>query len=346
MPVFEPQGLATIIGSLPFTDPQEACSLVFKYTPDIPAWPQLPKRSFLENMYVQFSEGFPGVVIEKERIYVDRSRDLSQPLEQLYAAYLENRIDHGDTSLGAAAGLHTFLAQSEQLTKKPLAVKGQIVGPVSWGIAVTDQDRRPLLYDETLADALAKHLRLKAAWQERVLSRVSPNTIILVDEPYMSALGSAFISLSKEQAIALLGEVLAGIKGLKGIHCCANTDWSVVLQTPLDILSFDTYNYGETLRLYPAEVKDFLERGGVIAWGIVPSEEEALTRETVETLLSRLEGEMRALSQKGIPFTRIVERSLITPSCGLGSLSPEAALKALEMTAGVSREFRRQYLKL
>ncbi|GAG48204.1 unnamed protein product, partial [marine sediment metagenome] len=66
---------------MPHTDPKEACSLVARFLPEIPAWPQLPKRSFLENMYAQFSDGFPGVVIEGDRIYVDCAKDLEKPLE-------------------------------------------------------------------------------------------------------------------------------------------------------------------------------------------------------------------------------------------------------------------------
>ena len=96
---FELNGLATAIGSMPHVDPQEACSLVLNYLPEIPTWPQLCNRSFLENMYVQFSEGFPGIVLEEERIWVDRNQDLSKSLEQLYAAYLENRIDQSAVNL-------------------------------------------------------------------------------------------------------------------------------------------------------------------------------------------------------------------------------------------------------
>ena len=125
--------LPTTIGSMPHTDPQAACSLVIRYLKDIPAWPQLPRRSFLENMYVQFSEGFPGVVIEGDRIYVDRSKDLQKPLEELYTAYLENNVDKYPISPDYAAGLHAFLAQTN-LT--PLAVKGQVVGPLTWGLTV------------------------------------------------------------------------------------------------------------------------------------------------------------------------------------------------------------------
>jgi hypothetical protein len=140
---FELNGLATAIGSMPHVEPREACSLVLKYLSEIPAWPQLPKKSFLENMYVQFSEGFPGVIVEGERIWVDRSKDLSKPLEQLYTAYLENNIEYGAISARYAAGFHAFLKEAKQKGRK--AVKGQVTGPISFGLSVTDQNRRPLL---------------------------------------------------------------------------------------------------------------------------------------------------------------------------------------------------------
>jgi methionine synthase II (cobalamin-independent) len=338
---FELNGLATAIGSMPHVEPREACSLVLKYLSEIPAWPQLPKKSFLENMYVQFSDGFPGVTLEGERIWVDRSRDLSQPLENLYSAYLENRLEHGEMSTKYAAGLHAFLEQAKGKGQK--AIKGQVTGPISFGLSVTDQNRRPLLYDETLADAIAKHLRLKAAWQEKKLQGVCPKTIISVDEPYLSSIGSAFVSISRERVVSLIGEVLEGISGLKAVHCCGNTDWSIVLQTSLDILSFDAYDYGETLALYPVEVKNFLNRGGVIAWGIVPNNEQALAKETASSLGNRLGEAMKLLSDKGISDDTIKSQCLITPSCGLEPVSIEAATRALELTAAVSADFGKRH---
>jgi len=270
-------------GSLPHTDPIEACRLVTRFLKDIPVWPQLPKRSFLENMYVQYSQGFPGVVIEREgeKIYIDRSKDLSKPLERLYQAYLENDFAKYPISQEYAPGLYAFLAL-ENLT--PRAVKGQVTGPISWGLTVLDQDKKSILYDDVLGDAVAKLLRLKAGWQERVLKKLSRNTIIFLDEPYMTSYGSAYISLSRERVISLLDEVFGGIRGLKGVHCCGNTDWSVLLATSVNILNFDAYNFAESLTLYPKEVKRFLERGNAIAWGIVPNQPETLAKETVASL--------------------------------------------------------------
>ncbi|MFC1949535.1 methionine synthase [Chloroflexota bacterium] len=342
MPDTEFGCLPTMIGSMPHKDPDKACALVSRCLKDIPAWPQLPKRSFLENMYAQYSEGFPGVVIEGDRIYVDRSEDkIQKPLEQLYAAYLENDFDKYAVSPDYAAGLHAFLSMDNL---SPRAVKGHVTGPVSWGLTVTDADRRSIIYDETLADAAARLLRLKASWQERELSELSKKTIIFVDEPYMSSFGSAYVSLSREKVISLLEEVFGGISGLKGTHCCGNTDWSVLLDTSIDILSFDTYNYAESLSLYPAEVKKFLDKGGAIAWGIVPNEAETLAGETVASLKDRLEEAMVPFTRNGVRFKQLIQQGLLTPSCTLTTLSEDAAGQALELLAELSQAVRKRYL--
>jgi len=342
MPNIEFGCLPTAIGSMPHTNPLEACSQVIHYLKDIPTWPQLPKRSFMENMYIQFSQGFPGVMVKENSIYIDRSQDLDKPLEQLYAAYLENDADKYPVSAEYAPGLHSFLSLTTLL---PLAVKGQIIGPISWGLTVTDDGHQSIIYDDVLGDAAAKLLRLKASWQEKALSQISRNTIIFVDEPSMASFGSAFFSLSRERVISLLEEVLGGISGLKGVHCCGNTDWSVLLSTSADILSFDAYNYAQSLSLYPSEIKEFLDRKGTIAWGIIPNDEESLAKESVASLKDRLEEAMAPFTRKGIRFKQLIEQGLLTPSCGLAPLAAkEASAQALKLLAELSIVIRKRYL--
>ncbi|KKL09126.1 hypothetical protein LCGC14_2568990, partial [marine sediment metagenome] len=209
----------------------------------------------------------------------------------------------------------------------------------------TDDSRRAIIYDDILGDAVAKFLRLKAAWQERRLREVCPNTIIFVDEPYMVSFGSAFVPLSRERVVSLLEEVFAGISRLKGVHCCGNTDWSVLLDTSADILSFDAYNYAQSLSLYPAEVKKFLDGRGTIAWGIIPSDEESLAKESVASLQERLEETMAPFTRKDIHFRQLLRQGLLTPSCGLAALATEeASARALELLAELSARIRKRYI--
>jgi len=335
--------LPTIIGSMPHTDPVKACALIARFLQKIPAWPQLPRRSFLENMYVQYSEGFPGVVVENDRIYVETSKDYSKSLEELYGAYLKNDDDKYPFGHDYAAGFYAFL---EQPALSPLAVKGHVTGPLSWGLTVADENKRAILYNDVLGDAVPKLLKLKAAWQEKELYKISKNTIIFVDEPYMASYGSSVAAgpfSSPEKVAAMIDEVFEGINGLKGLHCCGNTDWSVLLKTKLDILNFDTYNYAESLTLYPDEVKAFVSRGGCIAWGIVPNNTESLTKETVASLRDRLEEAMAPFTRNGLRFKDLVAHSLLTPSCTLIPLGEEGSEKALELLTALSAEMRSRY---
>jgi len=302
--------LPTVIGSMPHTDPAEACSLIAHYLKDIPA-------------------------------YVDSSQDLSKLLEQLYAAYLDNDVGKYPVSPEYAAGLYSFLGLKNL---SPKTVKGQITGPITWGLTVTDDSKRAILYDDVLGDAVPRFLRLKAAWQEKKLKEICSNTIIFVDEPYMAAFGSVGMLITKERVVSLLEEVFAGISGLKGVHCCGNTDWSILLDTSTDIISFDTYNYAQSLSLYPAEVKKFLERKGAIAWGIVPNDEESLAKESVASLKDRLEEAMAPFTRKGVHFQQLIEQGLLTPSCGLASISTEAATRVLELLTELSAKIRKRYL--
>ncbi|HJX03345.1 MAG TPA: methionine synthase [Dehalococcoidia bacterium] len=329
--------VATGIGSMPHTDAAKACELIYKYLKQLPFWPQLPARSPLENMYLQYSQGFPGMQEQNGKAAVIRSSNFDEDLERLYHDYEEKRSENYGVTADHAAGLYAF----ESLKfKYPHMIKGQITGPISWGLAVTDEAGRGILYDDLLAETAAKFLHLKAAWQENFLHGISPHTIIFLDEPYLSSLGSAFVSISNQLVSSLLEEVMSGIGGIKGIHCCGATDWSLLLNSSTDILSFDTYNYADSLACYPAEVKAFLQRGGNIAWGIVPNDADPLAGETAASLMDRLGEAISAYTYDGISYRQVLSQSLLTPSCSLTSLSIDAAESALQVLDEVSRRLQ------
>jgi hypothetical protein len=146
--------------------------------------------------------------------------------------------------------------------------------------------------------------------------------IIFLDEPYLTSLGSAFVSLPPEKVRALLEETLGGISGLRGVHCCGNTDWSLLLGLPINILSFDAYNYAGALSAYAAEVRSFIGNGGAVAWGIIPNDEDHLAKESASSLKDRLEEAMAPFA-KELPSGGWWNNS--SSLCGLASLSPAAA---------------------
>ncbi len=344
---FIPEGLATSIGSLPYRDPKKAVEKVLQAFPEIPAWPQLPNRSFLENMYVQFSEGLPCIVVEPERekIYFDTNRDLMAEMEVFYNKVIECNLDQFAVSEEYAAGFHRFLeavAKGREKLTRLSYVKGQVVGPISFGLTVTDQNKRAILYNDDLMDAVVKTCTMKAAWQVRELKKVFPNVMVWLDEPYLASFGSGYISLSDEQVLAFIGEVVDGIQtegGIAGIHCCGNTDWSVLMKTKLEIINFDAYDYFTGMTLYPEPLKKFLGRGGLLAIGLVPTSEK-IRVESAESLTEKLRERLDILSKKtGIAAEKIWRGCLLTPSCGIGTLSDEIVDMVLGTIGKIRLEF-------
>lgn len=331
---------ATMIGSVPYTDPADACAIITKYLRDWPAWPQLPFRANLENMYIQYSQGFPGIKINDQKISYERRTDADQLIERIISDSMDDNYKDYPVGKEYAAGLDYCV----QNTALPIqAIKGQVTGPISWGLCVTDQDGRGIIYDEMLSETAARFLRLKASWQEAELRKRAKNTIIFVDEPYLTSLGSAFVALSNDHVASLLTEVLEGIQGLKGIHCCGSTDWSLLLGLPLDIINFDAYNYLDSFLCYPAAINSFLDKGGAIAWGIIPNDEEVLKKETLPQLNDRFCEALNTLVRPGFTFKDLVRRSLITPTCGLTSLSLESTEYVFSLLKELSEKVRGKY---
>jgi len=335
--------ITTGIGSFPHQDEKEVFRLILKNFPEIPFWPQLPKRSFLESMVVQYSEGFPSLRWDEreQRVWVNTAQGFDKEIEEFYKRLEEDQIELFQITEGFAKGLRIFEdLTSEGYRKNIKYIKGQITGPITFGLALADQEKKPIFYDPTLRDILVKHLSLKARWMEKRFNDLLPGikTILFFDEPSLSSFGSAFSSLNREEVILSLNECLRAIKGLKGIHCCGNTDWSVLLSTEIDILSFDAYGYLETLSLYPKELSAFLERGGILAWGIVPTS-EAVLKENAQSLVKRFKEGVETLSKKGIDQA-LLQRAIITPSCGTASLSVPLSEKVCRLTAEVSQRLR------
>jgi hypothetical protein len=291
-------------------------------------------------MYIQYSEGFPGIVIDHEKIRSERAPDFDSKLEQLYSDSLEGNSDSYPVSKEYAAGLYSFA--SSQKSKIPLA-KGQLIGPISWGLCVTDNSGKGIIYDDTLAEAIGRFLRLKASWQERFLGSIARQTVVFIDEPYLTSLGSAFIALPNEQISQLISEVLAGISGLKGIHCCGSTDWSLLLNLPIDIISFDAYNYLDSILCYQSDLSSFVRKGKAISWGIVPNDEDLLKKESAATIYDRFTEALAPLTREGIPIRDLVRQSIITPTCGLTSLSQDAVEQVFSLLNDVSDRVGQKY---
>jgi len=229
--------------------------------------------------------------------------------------------------------------------KKLPALKGHITGGVSFSLFVSAAKEKLLAYDENFFDMAVKGCLIKALWQIKTLSPFTDDLIIFADEPGIAGFGSAYVPIEEKQIREALDYYVPLLKnaGVRvGMHCCANTQWSIIIDSGIDILSFDAFSYFDNLILYADSLKKFIKNGGTIAFGIVPTDEQVFSL-TSSQLFESIKSHINELSKLGLDKQIIAAQSMITPACGLGTKNVELAVKALELTVDIADDLKRYY---
>jgi methionine synthase II (cobalamin-independent) len=353
-PQFIPDCLATGIGSLPFHQPQAALNLILESFPQVPHWPQLPRRGSQEGFVFQFLNPLvqTGLLELKanQAYFTNEHSDWPERLTEFYRFYLAGETGEQEALKifsfppEAAVGFYAFIETIKKAgTGQALYFKGQLAGPVTLGLQVKDASGNLAYYDPQLRDILVKTLALHARWQTNQLMSLGRPPIIFIDEPAISIYGqSGYITVTKEMIISDLTEIIQAVNtagGRTGVHSCAALDWTILFETHPDIVNLDAYNYGHSLLPYTKELKDFLARDGVIAWGITPTSEKTFS-EDVFTLTAKLQALWSELTAKGADQEVLKRQAMITPACGAGLLEPALAQHIYRLTCLTAKHIK------
>jgi methionine synthase II (cobalamin-independent) len=325
-----PSFSGTGIGSVPFLSPQRACRIILDQDLLIPFWPQMVRIDPREEMLIQFSPPLPCLAqdLENRSLRIDPFCRRSQALLDFYEKFLSGDLDFFALRPDFAAGFFTLFPEVQGRKAPTPWIKGQIVGPITLGLSLKDDNDRFLIHDPELLDTVIKGLAGQGLSQIRHITALGKKALLFIDEPSLSGYGSAFTPLSRSEVIDILGETIRLLRekeeALIGLHCCGNTDWSLLLALDLDVINLDAFAFGEAFLLYPGEIRSFLEQDRAIAWGIVPTSDYT-GRETAEALLNQLNGYFESLIRQGIDSDRLHSQALLTPACGLGTLDEKTA---------------------
>ncbi|MDR1082045.1 MAG: hypothetical protein LBQ79_14065 [Deltaproteobacteria bacterium] len=333
------------IGSFPFTDAAGALDLM-EGKVDIPASPQLVRVSPWEDMMLGAADGIYFVHADGE------SRVMSVPLAgreenlaRFYEAYYSGDYSFLARSPRASGGWSAF---AERAGASPAFgrthLKTQVVGPLTFGQSVKVEGSFSLVDDPGLLEAACAALGAKAAWEAAAIRSLGRDAVVFLDEPGLSGYGSAFSTLSADTVLGALNAAAAAARSrgpaLVGLHVCGNTDWGLMTRADIDILNCDSHGYLESVSLYPGEIDAFLKRGGRMAWGLVPAQgfEPGIRP---DFLADRLKGGLDGLVRRGADRELLRARSLLTTSCGLGSLTVDLASEAVGLFPLVQEEMRK-----
>ncbi|RLC18115.1 MAG: hypothetical protein DRH93_16915 [Deltaproteobacteria bacterium] len=331
--------LTTAMAVMPHTDVDQALNAALSL--DVPFWPQLPNYNYYEDMYVQAAEHFPGIILDMENKTVRFSLDkFIEEFEETMAHFEDP--EYFDVSPAYSVVYHQFL--DLDLSDRP-AIRGQLEGPVSFGFNILDQDDRPILFDDTVRPFMFEFMAKRINVQLNRLKKKNPNAFMFIDEPGLQFIFSAMSGYGEQKARVDLDEFFSMIDAPRGIHLCGNPDWDFLLSLDMDILSFDVYSNAEIFAASAPSIKKFLNKGGILVWGIIPTGFETFEKENLDFLSFKLNNIWKALGKKGIDIDQIVRRSMLSPAtCCLVNADKEKTVeKAFQMTRDLSRILRENY---
>ncbi|MBN2041589.1 MAG: hypothetical protein JW864_16245 [Spirochaetes bacterium] len=323
----------TGVGSVPHTNIDLICGLIIQKC-TIPYWPQLNNVDQRERMILQYTENLPCIKLgmnHEQVIYnsANRQNDLNNFNEKINS----NNFEYFGISSNYSRGFNAFLGMAESIPSE--FIKGQVVGPVTLLSSITAENGLPLLNDKELRESFILGLAMKGVWQVKKIRQAGKIPVLFFDEPVMAGFGSDYLSLERDEALEIFDKLISTVRkyeeALLGIHICGNSDWGLVLQAGFDIVNFDSFSYGKKFVSYPDNIKQFLDKDGIIAWGTVPT--SSIDRNPdLEIVQTKFNEAINELIRQGIDRNFILERSMFTPACGTGTLREVTAERLINLT--------------
>ncbi|MGQ9670604.1 MAG: hypothetical protein ACUVWY_10625 [Desulfosoma sp.] len=331
--------MTTAMAVMPHRDVERALQVALSL--DIPFWPQLPLLNYYEDMYVQASEHLPGIILNLENRTLRFSTEkFIQELPEVLSRFDDPALF--DISPEYSAVYHRFLQMD--FSDRP-AIRGQLEGPVSFGFNVQDESDRPILFHDSVRPFLFEFMAQRVNVQLRRLKTLHSDAFMFVDEPGLQFIFSALSGYNHLSARNDMEAFFAMIERPRGIHLCGNPDWDFLLNLDLDVLSLDMYSNGEIFVSYTGAIHRFLDRGGRLVWGMVPTNVEPFEAESVDSLEARLLGLWDRLAQKGIDRDELVARSLLSPAtcCLVNPDGTQTVEKAFAAIRALSQRLRTRF---
>lgn len=320
-------GATTAIGSLPHRDLDAAIVCALEAT-SIPAIPTLPRRSPAENPIAQSLIGIDGVTVgQYGAISVDASRvDVRHPVDT-------------DLQTPALSAVRAFFAAAPDDLP---AVKWQLIGPVTLGMALI----RAGVPEADAFDVSVHAVRSHAAFLlDAVAARFpSATQIVFIDEPDLALLDDALFPLAPDHAYDLMSAALAAVeqRSLAGLFCTggeasSEPDWAGLFAAGSDIVCLPVR---PSVLDAARHLQEFLERDGVVAWGVVALDGPIATM--AERPWRQLQSLWNELSARGCDPALLRRQAMVTPSTGLGTFTPSVARRVLDIVAEVGGRVREQ----
>lgn len=333
-----PPCATTGIGSLPHTQLELGLQMALQV--DVPYLPQLPNGNPSELMIASALDGLPGMRFDNDglvTIELEQWQAKSQAFgDEIEASLQSDALERYEPSSQACRGWKPFLWEVEN--RKLAFAKIQIAGPATVGWSARTSTGQPASAVPELDRQIFRLLLARAIAMVKAVRRANATPLIYLDEPGLYALTRRDpMHVVTAQELKLMVLALRREGALVGLHCCSNTDWGLVLELGLDLISLDVRLSLDAILEEVSALERYLDAGSTLSLGIVPTNANVTfdIREIVDAVDVSLRAALGARRAN-----ELLRHLVLTPACGLALRSVIEAEKTFEELRTAQRLLR------
>ena len=229
-------------------------------------------------------------------------------------------------------GLHAFLTLARLVRLDGAPITWHLPGPLTVGVTLCDAGIEPA---EAFAQA-GKVVRSKLVEVTAEVSRVLPNSaqLVMIDEPALADLMTPDFPIPPDLAVDVMSSAMAAVPldVVAGIHCGLPCDIATMLASGPAVISVPV---AEDLVDWAGYIDRFLDDGGVIAWGVVPTDGPVAA--SAERHWRALSDVWCELVRRGCDPVALRRQSMVTPGGGLEAYAVSVARRVARLTADVAK---------
>lgn len=333
------------VGALPYEDDATTTKMMLKLFEKVPYLALLPKADANEHLLYRTFSGIPNITFKDKRAFL--SNDFAKLKQDVLV--LDNAFNNP-----TAENLEVFAADSFFLPKymlilnrlKPAHTVINLMGPFSASQMMITEGNKQVLADKLYRKLLVEAVVVRALWFVQEIKSFSPNTtpIIVLEEPLLYKIGEVKRGnedITKEVIVNFFAKTIEKIQA-SGAKVCIQSfekcDWQIPLEAGVDIISFDAYNNPNNINIISEKINAFLQKGGVINWGIVPVKNETIIKSTsVEKIYDRFISTVNALVVAGVDENLAFNNAMVSTQGDLENLPLFFAEKALILATQLAK---------
>lgn len=333
------------LGALPYNNLDNATKMIAKLFEKMPFLALLPHVDSEDTVMRRTLDGIPGIKFDHSEIKIKiTSSNYKKNMDKL-----ENAFNHPTLENLEPFGINSvYMEKYFQLIKKFKSSNATInlLGPFSITQILKNVADEQMLVDKNYRKLFVQAVCVKALWCIEKIREISPETtpVVILEEPLYSRLGDLKREnedITTDIVISLFARVIEKIKeagAIVGVQCLEKCDWQIPIKAGVDLISFDAYNNPNNLCIIPELIQEFLEKGGMINWGIVPVINEYIVKGlNIDILYKRFFSTVEGLIIAGVPANLVFNSALVSIQGNTDGLPIIFAEKAIILASQLAK---------